>query len=138
MRYQMSATIASLRLRADDRITLARKIHDGLPASNVRGFLRTSGFTQEQLFRAAHIPVSTGRRRLAASRFGDHESERIARIARIYDQAASLLPGPARARQWLMQENPRLGGQPPIQVAGTELGALEVEALLGRLAHGVH
>ena len=133
----MSVEIASLRINAPDRLALAEKIHRGLRGDQVQGFLATAGMTQEQLFAGAHIPVSTGRRRLAEGRFTDHESERIARIARIHDATADLFPAP-RATQWLMAPNPRLGGRTPFAAAGTELGAAEVEALLGRLAHGVH
>lgn len=133
----MSVEIASLRISAPDRLALAEKIHSGLRSTQVLHFLATAGMTQEQLFTGAHIPVSTGRRRLAGDGFTDHESERIARIARVFDAARDLFPG-ERATAWLMQENPRLGGRRPFTAAGTELGALEVEALLGRLAHGVY
>lgn len=133
----MSVEIASLHLKAKDRLDLAKKIHLGLHPDQVLRFLDTAGMTQEQLFAGAHIPVSTGRRRLAEDGFKEHESERIARIARIYDQAADLFE-PPRATEWLLQPNPRLGGQTPFEVAGMELGAAEVEALLGRLAHGIY
>ena len=137
MSSRMSADIASLRLHASDRLALAEKIHSGLRPTQVQNLLAASGMTQEQLFEAAHIPVSTGRRRLSESHFTDHESERIARIARVFEAARDLFAGD-RTQAWLREPNARLGGRTPLAAAGTELGALEVEALLGRLAHGVH
>jgi len=138
MTYTMSIGIQSLRLEGANRLELADKVHAGLSSARVRRFLHVTGMTQEQLFLAAHIPVSTGRRRLAGKTFPDHESERIARIARVYDEAALVFRRPGRATGWLHEANPRLGGRRPIDAAGTELGAAEVEAVLGRLAHGVH
>ncbi len=131
------AEIVSLRMKARDRLELAEKIHDGLSSAKVRQFLKFTGLTQEQLFQAAHIAASTGRKRLATASFPDHESERIARIARVFDRTLELFPDPSRAVAWLVEKNPRLAGRRPLDAAGTELGAMEVEALIGRLAHGV-
>jgi putative toxin-antitoxin system antitoxin component (TIGR02293 family) len=56
-------------------------------------------------------------------------------VARLRRQAAEAL-GEA-AEVWLTEPNPALGGEIPIQMARTDIGAREVEAVLGRLAHGV-
>jgi putative toxin-antitoxin system antitoxin component (TIGR02293 family) len=41
------------------------------------------------------------------------------------------------AKGWLSRPQKALGGLPPVSVARTEVGALEVERLIGRLDHGV-
>jgi uncharacterized protein (DUF2384 family) len=38
---------------------------------------------------------------------------------------------------WLARENRALGGQTPLSLADTDLGARSVEALLGRIGHGL-
>lgn len=132
------AEIRSLRLKAPGPLALGKRIHEGLPISTVEHFLLETGWNQTQLWQWAHISPATGKRRFVEGRFKDHESERIARIARLFDQAKELLRDSRRAADWLLQDNPRLGGESPIEAAGTELGALEVEALIGRLRHGVY
>ena len=46
------------------------------------------------------------------------------------------LGDPARASRWLRRTNRALGGMAPIAVIDTELGARQVENLLGRIAYG--
>jgi putative toxin-antitoxin system antitoxin component (TIGR02293 family) len=49
-----------------------------------------------------------------------------------------LFEGDANAaRQWLTAPQPALGGSTPGDYAATELGAREVENLIGRLEHGI-
>ncbi len=130
--------IRSLGLRARDTIRLGEAIHAGLSAAAVQRFLDASGWNKSQLFEWAHIPPANGNRRFRAGQFADHESERIARLARVFDQAHDMLRDPRRATEWMQEGNPRLAGKPPVNVCGTEFGAREVEALLGRLRHGVY
>lgn len=130
--------IRSLGLRARDPILLGEAIHAGLAAVAVQRFLDASGWNKTQLFEWSHIPPANGNRRFKAGRFGDHESERIARLARVFDQAHDMLRNPHRAAQWMQETNRRLGGRAPVHVCGTEFGVREVEALIGRLRHGVY
>ena len=44
----------------------------------------------------------------------------------------------ANARQWLNAPQFGLGGAIPLEYAGTEVGAREVEDLLGRIEYGVY
>jgi putative toxin-antitoxin system antitoxin component (TIGR02293 family) len=41
------------------------------------------------------------------------------------------------AADWLTRPQPALGGAVPLELAKTGLGTREVEALIGRLEHGV-
>jgi uncharacterized protein (DUF2384 family) len=41
------------------------------------------------------------------------------------------------ARSWLTARQPALGGMAPLEFAGTDVGAGEVESLIGRLEHGI-
>jgi len=130
--------IKSLDVRARSLVALGERIHSGLPASKVSKFLQASGWNKSQLFEWTHIPAANGNRRFRRGKFGDHESERIARLASLFDSALEMLRHRVRAAEWLQQPNPRLGGVAPVQAAGTELGANEVQALIGRLRHGVY
>jgi putative toxin-antitoxin system antitoxin component (TIGR02293 family) len=58
--------------------------------------------------------------------------------ARIFSQAVGLFEGDEEAaRRWLTGPQPALGGSTPWDYAATEIGAREVERLIGRLGHGI-
>jgi putative toxin-antitoxin system antitoxin component (TIGR02293 family) len=66
------------------------------------------------------------------------ESDRLVRAARIFAQAVGLFEGDEEAaRRWLTSPQPALGGSTPWDYAATEIGAREVENLIGRLEHGI-
>lgn len=70
-------------------------------------------------------------------RLRSDESERVVRIARLFDRTLQVLGGEDKARQWLRTPKRALAGQSPLEYADTEPGAEEVTNLLGRLEHGV-
>jgi putative toxin-antitoxin system antitoxin component (TIGR02293 family) len=59
------------------------------------------------------------------------------RLACQYDKAVEVFEDPQMARKWLKEPSWALGDVTPLQYADTELGAQEVEDLLGRIEHGV-
>ena len=65
------------------------------------------------------------------------ESERIYRIAKIYDRAVEVFGDEEMGRRWLKEPAWALGDRTPLEFAETELGAQEVDDLLGRIEHGV-
>lgn len=135
--YRMSHAIPSLGLRAADRVRLGERVHSGLPAAKVLALADQARWTKSQLFEWAHIPPANGHKRFREGRFTGHESERIARLAMLFDAARAMLRDPDRATEWLTEPNTSLGGVAPIVAGGTEIGAAEVFDLVGRLRHGV-
>ncbi len=65
------------------------------------------------------------------------ESDRLVRYARLFSHASEALGGVEGARSWLVAPARDFHGECPLDFADTEIGAREVEALLGRLKHGV-
>ena len=59
------------------------------------------------------------------------------RISNLYDRALEVLGDQERAEAWLKAPQKALGMKTPLQYADTEIGAREVENLLGRLEYGV-
>jgi putative toxin-antitoxin system antitoxin component (TIGR02293 family) len=53
-------------------------------------------------------------------------------------KAVEVLESEENARQWLTSPQFGLGGEVPLEYAGTEVGAREVEDLLGRIEYGVY
>ena len=94
-----------------------------LPASAMAAWLGTS--------------ARTLKRRESSGRLTAEESDRLFRLARLFERAVDVFEDEASARQWLQSEQHALGGQKPIQIARCEPGAREVERLLGRVEHGI-
>jgi putative toxin-antitoxin system antitoxin component (TIGR02293 family) len=63
-------------------------------------------------------------------------SDRHYRLARIVALANKYLGDAKRARRWLKRPHRALDGLAPIAAVETELGARQVENLLGRIAYG--
>lgn len=84
------------------------------------------------------IPPRTFYYRKKAKRLTPGESDRLLRTARIFGLAVDLFDGDRdAARQWLQTPKRALGDATPLGYAATEVGAREVEDLIGRAEHGV-
>jgi putative toxin-antitoxin system antitoxin component (TIGR02293 family) len=58
--------------------------------------------------------------------------------ASVEAQAFEVLEGREKALRWLGMPNTALGGKKPLDLLDTELGAKQVEAILGRIESGVY
>lgn len=77
------------------------------------------------------------RHKTAKQRLSREESDRLARLARLWAFATDVWGSDAAARQFLAEPHPLLGGRVPREMATeTEIGARAVEELLGRLKYG--
>jgi len=72
------------------------------------------------------------------SRLTAAESDRTVRLARVYAVAVEMIGNAEKATQWLSTPNRALSGAVPIDELDTDLGAKEVENILGRIAYGVY
>lgn len=127
-----------LGLPARSTLRLVAKIDEGFPYSVFDHFQRETGFPAATLAELIQVPVRTLHRRRAERRFSPEESDRLLRAARVVFLARRLFEGHmAEARQWLAEPEPALGGATPLAFSRTDVGAREVEALIGRLEHGV-
>lgn len=95
------------------------------------------GVSDDRLAGWLLVSRATLHRRKKAGRMSPEESDRLMRYARLCGRAATVLGGDATARSWLLAPATAFGGECPLDYADTELGAREVEALLGRIEHGV-
>jgi putative toxin-antitoxin system antitoxin component (TIGR02293 family) len=76
--------------------------------------------------------------RKESGRLKADESDRVLRAARLMHKAAALFnDNPAAAKMWMTTPQRGLGGAVPLDLAGTEVGAREVEDALGRIEDGV-
>lgn len=84
------------------------------------------------------ISATTLARRKRSGHFTPAESEHVLRVATLLDQARGVFGDAGDAAAWLKTPNPSLGGATPLAYADTEVGAREVENLLGRIDYGVY
>lgn len=113
-------------------------IKDGFPVAAFERFSNTLGISERELGAHTGVPPRTLARRKAAGHLEPDESDRVARIAMLVEEALDLFDGnQAKAAQWFKTPKRALGGATPLEYAGTEPGAQEVRSLIGRLQHGV-
>jgi len=115
-----------------------QRISKGLPFSELEHLRSELDEPMEALARHLSISRSTVQRRKVERRLSPEESERVMRFSRIVKYATDLFGTVDRARQWLKFPQFGLGGAVPLEFAKTELGAREVEDLLGRIDYGVY
>lgn len=131
---QLGGARALGRALSTDR-DLREAIREGFPHAVLEELMRTSGLTLKELADALDLsPRSLQRRR--RGRLARFESDRLYRMARLLALASESLGDGARAQRWLKRTNRALGGVAPLAAIDTELGARQVENLLGRIAYG--
>ena len=131
--------------------TAAQAIERGLPHSSLLKLKQSLGLTDAALARLIGVSPRTLSRlrvkpRLAGSKPAPEPavpldpvvSDRLFRFANLFVRARDLLGAEDAARDWLTTAQRGLGGLVPLDVAATEPGARDVEALLHRIEHGVY
>lgn len=125
-------------LRSQDPLDISKRVAKGLSFAALERFQRNSGLSLGDLAEAVVIPLSTLHRRKKERRLEPQESDRLLRASRVFGRALELFEGDVgAARRWLATPQGALGGERPLALARTDVGAREVEALLDRLEHGV-
>ena len=75
-------------------------------------------------------------RRILGSLTSD-QSDRLSRLLRLIDEAEATFGDAAKAHTWLRRPTPLLDGEAPLDRLDTDFGSRQVEAILGRIAHGL-
>jgi putative toxin-antitoxin system antitoxin component (TIGR02293 family) len=118
---------------------LAELVRKGLPVSSVKVLAERLDVGSTALSQKLGIPQRTLTRRLSQrSRLTAAESDRTVRLARVYASAIEMIGDEEKAVEWLRTPNRALGGQRPLDQLDTDVGAREVEDILGRIAYGVY
>ena len=130
--------VSLIGLRLQDPIKLVKRVEKGLAFHALESFQRNTGLSTSDVAEVVVITLRTLHRRKEQGRLEPNESDRLLRASRVFGKALELFEGDREAaRQWLSAEQPALGGERPMALAKTDVGAREVEALVDRLEHGV-
>jgi len=128
---------ASLEVLSTPTDVLIDRVHEGLPYSEVDHLSTLLGLPIRGLAKTLGIPERTLARRRRDGRLSSDESERVLRLERLFSLTVAMLRDEERARTWLKTPKRALGNKTPLGYAETEVGAREVENLIGRIRHGV-
>jgi putative toxin-antitoxin system antitoxin component (TIGR02293 family) len=130
--------VHSIGIKSENLFGIIEKIKIGLPMSAFDNFRHQIDLSERALSDTMDISKRTLTRRKKDGRLSSLESERLVRLARLFDKATEVFGNDAGiAAQWFKTPARGLGGKTPLTMAGTELGAQEVNALLVRIEHGV-
>ena len=117
---------------------LIEALRSGLPVQELEDLRTRLDVPMEALFPMIGISKATFHRRKAAGKLAPAESDRVVRFAWLMSRAVRVMESEEDARRWLSSPQVGLGGAVPLAYAETEVGAREVEVLLGRIEYGVY
>ncbi len=113
------------------------RVESGLPLASMAAFLEASGVALRDIYDVV-IPARTLKhRRAQRSPLSPDESDKLARLARIFDQAVVVFGDTERARNWLTQPKKRFENRTPLNMLRTEIGGRLVEEMLGQIDEGM-
>lgn len=129
---------AVLRQRPATYTAVIARTRAGLPYATLEAIATGFAIPLAVLVHILHLPPRTLARRKKSGRLSPGESDRLLRLARVVARAAEVLGSDERAGAWLRGPVRALGGVRPLDLLDTDLGAQQVEQVLGRIEHGVY
>jgi putative toxin-antitoxin system antitoxin component (TIGR02293 family) len=119
---------------------MVRTVDAGLAVGELDVLREALGWSMERLAPKVGLSMATFHRRKLGGlgRLTTDESDKVIRYARLLAKAIEVLGTEDDARRWLNAAQFGLGGAAPLDYAATEVGAREVEDLLGRIDYGVY
>jgi putative toxin-antitoxin system antitoxin component (TIGR02293 family) len=121
-----------------DTPRLVERVEEGFSFGELERLRENVGLSREDIAELVQIRPRTLDRRKKEGRLHPEESDRLLRASRVFGGAIALFERDVEgALRWLSSSQRALGGAVPLEMARTEIGAREVEALIGRLEHGV-
>lgn len=128
----------SVGIQTANVLKVGNRLRRGLPFSALERLRNFSGLSREAIATVAQVPRRTLARRKKQGKLTSPESERLFRLAVVFEKAVDLFEGDVdAARQWLTSPAKAFAKTMPLEMCETEVGAREVENLIGRLEHGV-
>jgi putative toxin-antitoxin system antitoxin component (TIGR02293 family) len=114
-----------------------REVERGLPISTLEEFSAYSGFALKDLLEVV-IPARTLKhRRQRNEPLSMDESDRLARVARLYELGVKVFGNRDKARRWLSKPKDRFEDRSPLAMMRTNLGGSAVEEMLYQVDEGM-
>lgn len=127
-----------LGLRYSDAFDILEQVYAGFHYEAFEQLQANCGLQTKQLAGWVRITSSTLARRHKQGHFSAEESDRLLRFSRVFGKALALFDGDFdKTRAWFSTPAPALAHRAPQAIIETDVGAREIENLIGRLEHGV-
>ena len=120
-----------------DERDIVRLIRRGVPTQAVDHFLTAARLSFNALDPQILNRRTFKRRQKSAQPLDQAESDRLLRVVGVDAAAEETFGNSEKAHIWLNRDNRALDGETPLAMADTDQGARAVEALLGRIGHGL-
>jgi len=112
-------------------------IAQGVPLRALEDFSIYSGLQLKDLLEVV-IPARTLKhRRQRKEPLNLDESDRLARVARLYELALKVFGDADKARRWLSKPKERFRERSPVEMMRTELGGRQIEEMLYQIDEGM-
>jgi putative toxin-antitoxin system antitoxin component (TIGR02293 family) len=112
-------------------------VESGVPVDVMTKFVAASGVELKDLYEIV-IPARTLKHRKTKNQaLSRDESDKLARLIRVFTQAVSVFGNTEKARDWLQRPRKRFDERTPLQMLRTELGGRMVEEMLGQIDEGM-
>lgn len=136
--WREHAYVSLLGLRTYETAELHSRLSEGLSYRALERLWRVLDLPTSRASELLRMSRRTLARRKEARKLQPEESDRLVRLSRLVGLALRLFEGDLNAtRSWLNEPQRALADETPLEFATTEIGAREVENLIGRLEHGV-
>ena len=114
------------------------QIRAGLSFRAVQNLQKALDLPMERIASVLGMSRATLHRRKLQGKIDREESEKLVRYQTLLKKAEEVFGDAENAREWLTHPQRGLGNAVPLEFAKSELGAGEVENLLGRIEYGVY
>ena len=118
---------------------MIRIIRKGIKAGSLPALADYLDIPKKDIYGLTSIPYATFKRREQNGKLNSDESDRVYRYAHLVSLAEDMMHGDRdKAVRWLKTPKSVLQDETPLEHATSEIGAREVENLIGRIRHGVY
>ena len=114
------------------------QIRAGLSFRAVQNLQKALDLPMERIASVLGMSRATLHRRKLQGKIDREASEKLVRYRSLLKKAEEVFGDAENAREWLTHPQRGLGNAVPLEFAKSELGAREVENLLGRIEYGVY
>jgi putative toxin-antitoxin system antitoxin component (TIGR02293 family) len=126
-------------LKSDIRsdFDFVRLVQDGLPTAVLEALVRRGELTAQEVEKYIIPRRTLAHRKRRHQPLSREESDKLARVARIFAVALDTFQDRQKAAAWMRRPNRELQGAAPVQLLDTDSGARVLEQTLERIAHGI-
>lgn len=117
-------------------LAIARIVHTRVPIGTLQAYTKRGFLSSAEVYRYIIPKRTLTHRKNKHERLSIDESEKLARIARLTEQAIDTFGSTAKAAAWLRRPDPRFGDKAPLELASTEHGGRVVEETLIQIDEG--